>query len=114
MSDIFFKASHAVQTAQIMMRFEEVVVEKRPDLLLVYGDVKATDLVCAKWLIPVGHVDSSFRASQALYRGMSRGTRETRLAQPIPSCQREFGFRATVNFEEGLEGTIKWYLAQRQ
>lgn len=80
MSDIFFKqlglpkpdvnlevgsASHAVQTAQIMMRFEEVVLEKRPDLLLVYGDVNstvATALVCAKLLIPVGHVEAGLRS----------------------------------------------------
>lgn len=29
-------------------------------------------------------------------------------------AEREFGFSATVNFDQGLERTIKWYLAQRQ
>jgi len=51
--------SHAAQTAQIMMRFERVLVKKRPDLVLVYGDVNSTvaaALVCAKLMIPVGHV----------------------------------------------------------
>ena len=49
--------SHAVQTAQIMMRIEDVLLEQRPDLVLVYGDVNSTvaaALVCAKLLIPVG------------------------------------------------------------
>jgi UDP-N-acetylglucosamine 2-epimerase (non-hydrolysing) len=80
MSDIFFQqlglpqpdvslgvgsGSHAVQTAQIMMRFEEVVAHKRPDLVLVYGDVNSTvaaALVCAKLLIPLGHVEAGLRS----------------------------------------------------
>jgi UDP-N-acetylglucosamine 2-epimerase (non-hydrolysing) len=80
MSDVFFQqlglpqpdvslgvgsGSHAVQTAQIMMRFEKVVEEQRPDLVLVYGDVNSTvaaALVCAKLLIPVGHVEAGLRS----------------------------------------------------
>jgi len=57
--------SHAVQTAQIMMRFEKVALTQRPDLVLVYGDVNstvATALVCAKLLIPVGHVEAGLRS----------------------------------------------------
>jgi hypothetical protein len=34
--------SHAQQTSQIMCRFESVEQEKRPDLVLVYGDVNST------------------------------------------------------------------------
>jgi UDP-N-acetylglucosamine 2-epimerase (non-hydrolysing) len=58
-------ASHAMQTAWIMMRFEEFVVVRRPDLVLVYGDVNSTvaaALVCAKLLIPVGHVEAGLRS----------------------------------------------------
>jgi len=80
MSDIFFdqlglpipdvnlevgSASHARQTAQIMLRFEEVVMEARPDIVLVYGDVNSTvaaALVCAKLQIPVGHVEAGLRS----------------------------------------------------
>ena len=80
MSDVFFQqlglpqpdvslgvgsGSHAVQTAQIMMRFEEIVEAERPDLVLVYGDVNSTvaaALVCAKLLIPVGHVEAGLRS----------------------------------------------------
>lgn len=53
--------SHAQQTAQIMMRLEKVLIEHRPDLVLVYGDVNSTvaaALVCAKLQIPVGHVEA--------------------------------------------------------
>jgi len=80
MSDIFFRelglpapdinlevgsGSHAVQTAQIMMRFEEAVLKEKPDLVLVYGDVNSTvasALVCAKLGIRVGHVEAGLRS----------------------------------------------------
>jgi UDP-N-acetylglucosamine 2-epimerase (non-hydrolysing) len=57
--------SHAQQTAQIMNRFEEVALEHKPYLVLVYGDVNSTvaaALVCAKLLIAVGHVEAGLRS----------------------------------------------------
>ena len=57
--------SHAVQTAQIMIRFEELVLAEPPDLVLVYGDVNSTaaaTLVCAKLGIQVGHVEAGLRS----------------------------------------------------
>ena len=80
MSDVFFQqleipapdvnlgvgsGSHARQTADIMSRFEPVVLERRPDLVLVYGDVNSTiaaALVCSKLLIRVGHVEAGLRS----------------------------------------------------
>ena len=80
MSDIFFtqlgipeadfnldvgKGSHAQQTADVMVRFEKVVLQVKPDLVLVYGDVNSTlaaALVCAKLLIPVAHVEAGLRS----------------------------------------------------
>jgi len=80
MSDIFFdqlgiaepdynldvgSASHARQTAEVMIRLEKVFVEARPDLVLVYGDVNSTvaaALVCSKLLIPLGHVEAGLRS----------------------------------------------------
>lgn len=57
--------SHAWQTAQIMSSFESVALDSKPNLVLVYGDVNstvATALVCAKMLIPVGHVEAGLRS----------------------------------------------------
>jgi len=80
MSDVFFQqlgipapdvnlsvgaGSHACQTADIMTRFEPVVVEHKPDLVLVYGDVNSTvaaTLVCAKLRVLVGHVEAGLRS----------------------------------------------------
>jgi len=57
--------SHASQTAGIMSRFEPVVMEFKPDLVLVYGDVNSTvaaAMVCSKLLVPVGHVEAGLRS----------------------------------------------------
>lgn len=80
MSDIFFEelrlpkpdvnlevgsASHAVQTAEIMIRFEQVVLEHKPDWVIVYGDVNstvATTLVATKLGIKVAHVEAGLRS----------------------------------------------------
>ena len=80
MSDVFFRqlgmqmpdvnlevgsGSHAQQTAEIMARFEPVVLERWPQMVLVYGDVNSTvaaALVCAKLGIPVGHVEAGLRS----------------------------------------------------
>jgi UDP-N-acetylglucosamine 2-epimerase (non-hydrolysing) len=80
MSDVFFQqlgipapdvnlsvgsGTHAKQTAEIMTRFEPVVVERKPDMVLVYGDVNSTvaaTLVCSKLGILVGHVEAGLRS----------------------------------------------------
>src|SRR2546423_5243074 len=57
--------SHAQQTAAVMQRLEPVVVELRPDLVLVYGDVNSTvaaALVAAKLQVRVGHVEARLRS----------------------------------------------------
>jgi UDP-N-acetylglucosamine 2-epimerase (non-hydrolysing) len=80
MSDVFFQqldipapdvnlavgsGTHAKQTAEIMIRLEPVVLERQPDMVLVYGDVNstvATVLVCAKLGVQVGHVEAGLRS----------------------------------------------------
>src|SRR6202049_43166 len=57
--------SHASQTAEIMSSFEPVVLERKPDMVLVYGDVNSTvaaALVCSKLLIRVSHVEAGLRS----------------------------------------------------
>ena len=57
--------SHAVQTARVMERLEPVLLEHRPDVVLVPGDVNSTlaaALVAAKLQIPVGHIEAGLRS----------------------------------------------------
>lgn len=80
MSDVFFQelglpqpdrflgvgsGSHAEQTAKIMVAFEQVCLEERPDLVVVAGDVNST-MACAltakKLCIPVAHVEAGLRS----------------------------------------------------
>lgn len=57
--------SHAVQTAEVMRRFEPVLLERRPDAVVVVGDVNST-IACAltavKLGVPVAHVESGLRS----------------------------------------------------
>jgi UDP-N-acetylglucosamine 2-epimerase (non-hydrolysing) len=80
MSDVFFKelevpepdenlnvgsGSHAQQSASIMSRFEPVVLARKPDIVLVYGDVNSAvsaALVCSKIGVRLGHVESGLRS----------------------------------------------------
>src|SRR5438445_2694650 len=57
--------SHAQQTAEIIARLEPIILERKPDLVLVYGDVNSTmaaALVCSKLLVPIGHVEAGLRS----------------------------------------------------
>jgi UDP-N-acetylglucosamine 2-epimerase (non-hydrolysing) len=80
MSDVFFEqlgipapdvnlavgsGTHARQTAEIMTRLEPVLLEGKPDIVLVYGDVNSTvaaALVCAKLGVRLGHVEAGLRS----------------------------------------------------
>jgi UDP-N-acetylglucosamine 2-epimerase (non-hydrolysing) len=80
MSDIFFEelgipapdinlgvgsGSHAIQTANVMTKFEPVCLEQKPDWVVVVGDVNSTmacTLVCSKLGIKVAHVEAGLRS----------------------------------------------------
>ena len=80
MSDVFFQeleipapdrhldvgsGSHAEQTAKIMMAFEKVLLDDRPDLVVVVGDVNST-IACAltskKLGVKVAHIEAGLRS----------------------------------------------------
>jgi len=57
--------SHAVQTAEIMVRFEKVCLEEKPDWVIVVGDVNSTmacTIVASKLWIKVAHVEAGLRS----------------------------------------------------
>jgi len=57
--------SHAEQTARIMVEFEKVLLQERPDLVVVFGDVNSTvacSLTAKKLLTPVAHVEAGLRS----------------------------------------------------
>ena len=57
--------SHAVQTAEVMKRFEPALDEHRPSCVVVVGDVNSTlacTLVAVKKGVPVAHVEAGLRS----------------------------------------------------
>jgi hypothetical protein len=80
MSDVFFQqlgmpepdcnlavssGTHAQQTAAVMQAFEPILQDRKPDLVLVYGDVNSTvaaALVCSKLGVRIAHVEAGLRS----------------------------------------------------
>lgn len=57
--------SHGHQTAQVLMKIEDLLVERRPHAVLVVGDVNSTiaaTLAAVKMHIPVAHVEAGLRS----------------------------------------------------
>ena len=57
--------THADQTARIMIEFEKILLQEKPDLILVPGDVNSTlacSVVASKMGIAVGHVEAGLRS----------------------------------------------------
>lgn len=84
MSDVFFEelsiptpkynlgigsASHGKQTARMLEGIEEVILDEKPDALMVYGDTNSTlagALAASKLHVPVIHVESGLRSYNKL------------------------------------------------
>ncbi len=57
--------NHGEQTAKIMIGFENVCMDLKPDLVIVVGDVNSTiacALVAVKLMIPVAHIEAGLRS----------------------------------------------------
>ena len=80
MSDVFFaelgipqadldlgvgSGSHGRQTARMLEGLEAAILERRPDMVLTYGDTNSTlaaTLAAAKLHVPVAHVEAGLRS----------------------------------------------------
>lgn len=80
MSEIFFEqlkipkpkynlqingGNHGEQTGKMMIELEKIVLEEKPDLIIVYGDTNSTvagALVGSKLQIPIAHIEAGFRS----------------------------------------------------
>jgi UDP-N-acetylglucosamine 2-epimerase (non-hydrolysing) len=108
--------THAVQTAEVMKRFEPVVDELKPSCILVVGDVNSTlacTLVGVKKGIPVAHVEAGLRSfdrgmpeeinrvltdqvADLLYTS-ERGARDNLLREGIPPARIEFAGNVMID-----------------
>lgn len=61
--------SHAEQTANVMIKFEEILLKEKPDLIIVVGDVNSTiacSLTASKLHIKIVHVEAGLRSGDRL------------------------------------------------
>lgn len=80
MSEVFFRdlgipkpniylgvgsGSHAIQTAKVMIAFEKILIQEKPNWIIVVGDVNSTlacSLVASKMGVKVAHVEAGLRS----------------------------------------------------
>ncbi len=66
-----------MQTSDVMVRLERVLLDRKPNWVVVYGDVNSTmaaALVCAKLQIRVAHVEAGLRSGDRSIRKRPTGS----------------------------------------
>ena len=114
MSDVFFQqlempepdlnlgvgsGTHAQQTATVMQAFEPVLQERRPDLVIVYGDVNSTlaaALVCSKLGVRVGHVEAGLRSRDRTMPEEINRVLTDQLSLPLQMLTRTSSVKASI------------------
>lgn len=62
--------THAEQTADAMCKFEKILIEEKPDMVLLYGDTNTTlagAIAASKLHIPIAHVEAGPRTYNKLF-----------------------------------------------
>ena len=89
--------SHAEQTGKVMMAFEPVLQQRRPDLVLVVGDVNST-LACTiaakKLNIAVAHVEAGLRSGDT--------TMPEEINRKVTDCIADYLFTSEPSANENL------------
>lgn len=100
--------SHAVQTANILIRLEEILLSEKPDLVIVRGDTNSTiagALAASKLHIPLAHIEAGERSFD---RGMPE-----EINRLVTDCLADVFFCVSQNAvknlkNQGIQGPVYW------
>jgi len=100
--------SHAVQTANILLRLEEILLSEKPDLVIVRGDTNSTiagALAASKLHIPLAHIEAGERSFD---RSMPE-----EINRLVTDCLADVFFcvsqNAVMNLKkQGIQGPVYW------
>jgi UDP-GlcNAc3NAcA epimerase len=100
--------SHGVQTAQIMVRLEEVLIAEKPDIVVIRGDTNSTlaaAIVASKLHIPVAHIEAGERSyNRRMPEEINRLVADT--LSDLHLCASQTAIQRLA--DEGIRETSRW------